>query len=153
MGEKMAEVRTTPAKYVFLDIVSFTRDRSIEAQSDLVAALNMIVSQAMGELSIPDAQQIFLPTGDGMCICLLNIETPYDCHMLLALGILKRVAEWNAESKDVMRQFKVRIGVNANTDNLVTDINNRDNLAGAGINTAQRVMTAADGNQVFVGPV
>jgi hypothetical protein len=50
-----------------------------------------------------------------------------------------------------MRRFQARIGINANVDNLVTDINGRRNVAGAGINLAQRVMSTADGNQIMVG--
>lgn len=42
------------------------------------------------------------------------------------------------------------MGINTNADNLVTDINGARNLAGAGINIAQRVMDSADGNQILV---
>ncbi|HEX3092278.1 MAG TPA: adenylate/guanylate cyclase domain-containing protein [Candidatus Angelobacter sp.] len=149
----MTDVRTVSAKYIFLDIVGFTRNRSIEAQSDLVAALNGIVSEAVKALAIPEKQLIFLPTGDGMCVCLLNVDSPYDCHMLLALNIIERVSRWNKKTSDAMRQFQIRTGLNANVDNLVTDINGRDNLAGAGINIAQRVMTTGEGNQIMVGAV
>jgi hypothetical protein len=50
-----------------------------------------------------------------------------------------------------MRQFQVRVGINANVDNLVVDVNGETNIAGAGINHAQRVMNAGDGNQILVG--
>jgi class 3 adenylate cyclase len=65
--------------------------------------------------------------------------------------ILKKLATHNLETKNEMRKFKIRIGVNTNVDNLVTDINGKRNLSGAGINLAQRVMNAGDGNQVLVG--
>jgi hypothetical protein len=149
----MSEIETVPTKYIFLDIVSFTHKRSIEAQSDLVAALNSIVETSIKFLQVPKDKIIFLPTGDGMCICLLNIEQPYDIHILLALQVLAELQEWNAKTSDQMRRFEVRIGVNANTDNLVTDINGRKNLAGAGINIAQRVMSVAENSQIFLGPV
>lgn len=149
----MNEIETISAKYIFLDIVSFTHKRSIEAQSDLVAALNGIVLESLKVLNLPQDKIIFLPTGDGMCICLMHIDEPYDIHVLLALQIISELEKWNKKTTDSMRQFKIRIGVNANIDNLVTDINGRKNLAGAGINIAQRVMSAADGNQVLVGPV
>jgi hypothetical protein len=44
----------------------------------------------------------------------------------------------------------VRIGLNSNTDNLVKDVNGNDNVAGAGVNIAARVMGLADGNQILV---
>ena len=59
--------------------------------------------------------------------------------------------EYNAGVEDQSRRFEIRIGINANIDNLVTDINGNQNIAGYGINTAQRVMSNADGNQILVG--
>lgn len=50
-----------------------------------------------------------------------------------------------------MRQFQVRIGINENVDNLVVDINGSNNLAGAGINMAARILNQADGNQILIG--
>lgn len=152
MTKETAEAITIPAKYIFLDIVGFTQERSVEAQSDLVHKLNDIVNASIKEHETPEANLIFIPTGDGMCIALLNIESPYDIHLLIALSIVKRVHEHNEEiEEDKMRQFQVRIGLNANTDNLVIDINRKQNIAGAGISDASRIMNLADGNQILVG--
>ena len=147
----MTEVETPFVKYVFLDVVSFTNRRSVEAQSDIVKQLNAIVRQAIKEIGIEGNDIIFLPTGDGMCICMLYVDHPYDVHMLHALAILRGVQSWNENTKDSMRKFSVRIGVNANYDNIVEDINGKRNLAGSGINMAQRVMNAGEGNQIMVG--
>jgi len=54
-------------------------------------------------------------------------------------------------SEDEMRSFDVRIGINENVDNLVIDINGNKNVAGAGINNAQRIMSTADGRQLMAG--
>ncbi len=147
----MIEARTTPAKHIFLDVVGFTRARSVEAQTDIVGYLNSIVSGCLGQHDIPVDQRILLPTGDGLCIVLLNIEDPYDIHIQLALSILDKLHQHNADRNlDESRKFMIRIGINANTDNLVTDINGRLNIAGRGINVAQRVMDKADGGQILV---
>lgn len=45
----------------------------------------------------------------------------------------------------------MRIGINAGIDNLVIDINDQRNIAGAGISMASRIMGVADGNQILVG--
>ena len=50
-----------------------------------------------------------------------------------------------------MRKFQVRIGINANTDNLIIDINGNKNIAGAGITEAQRIMDQGNGGNIFVG--
>lgn len=140
-----------PAKYIFLDVVGFTQNRSVEAQTDIVAALNMIVRNSVSAHNIQDDRIIYIPTGDGICIALLNVERPYDVHMQIALSVLARIQKHNDATKDQARKFQVRIGINANTDNLVTDINGRPNVTGAGISMAARVMNKADGGQILVG--
>lgn len=147
----MSEAITIPAKYIFLDVVGFTHERSVEAQTDIVHVLNGVVKSAVGDSGVPDDKNIFLPTGDGICIALLNIESPYDVHLQIALNIVKGVHEYSEATEDNMRKFQVRIGLSTNTDNLITDINGNRNIAGAGINTASRVMSKADGNQILVG--
>ncbi|MFH0735234.1 MAG: adenylate/guanylate cyclase domain-containing protein [bacterium] len=146
-----AEVTTVPVKYIFLDIVNFTQGRSVEAQSDLVKMLNGIVKATVESNGIKKEQVIYLPTGDGICISLLYVEQPYDIHVKIAVEIIGRVAKHNNNHIDPMRQFKVRIGVNSNIDNITIDINDNKNIAGTGVNMCQRIMTLADGNQLMVG--
>lgn len=147
----MSEVKTTPAKYIFLDVVGFTNNRSVEAQADIVGYLNSLVSERLRQRRVPEDKRILLPTGDGICIALLNIEDPYDIHVQIGLDILAALHKHNSNTElDESRKFEVRIGISANTDNLVTDINGRQNIAGAGINIAQRVMDKADGGQILV---
>jgi class 3 adenylate cyclase len=143
-------VQTVPAKYVYLDIVEFTRDRSIEAQADIVARLNAVVRAALSSLALDAERILLLPTGDGICIAFLNIDAPYDPHLQLGLSILEGLDRANAAERDPRRRFQVRIGINANVDNLITDITGGRNLAGAGINFAQRIMALADGGQILV---
>lgn len=147
----MNEAKTIPAKYIFLDIVGFSIGRSVEAQTDIVYTLNQLVLDALAANEVPSSQLILLPTGDGICIALLNIEDPFDIHLRIALCLLERLHKYNESVENSMRRFQVRIGINANTDNLVTDINGNLNIAGAGINMAQRIMSNADGNQILVG--
>jgi class 3 adenylate cyclase len=143
--------QTAQVKYVFLDIVKFTEGRSVEAQSDIVASINSIVAAAVKTFAVSEDRLIFLPTGDGLCVALIDVDEPFDVHLGIATAILGFLAEHNEGQKDVSRKFDVRIGVNANLDNLVEDINGRRNIAGAGINLAARIMSVADGNQILVG--
>jgi class 3 adenylate cyclase len=146
-----------PVKYVFLDVVAFTHNRSVETQSDIVRSLNAIVKGSIEANRIPEENQILIPTGDGICIALLNldclteVESPYDVHLRIALDILARLNEYNnSEAQNDDHKFQIRIGVNENVDNVIIDINGRRNVAGDGINTAQRIMSIADGNQILV---
>lgn len=142
----MSEAVTKLIQYIYLDVVDFTRDRSVEAQSDIVRDLNQAVKAAFAQ----EGEVIFLPSGDGMGIALLD-AADYDQHLISALAILKSVADTNDTIKDPMRKFAVRVGVNQNVDNIITDINGNKNVAGAGINEAQRVMNVAGASQLLVG--
>ena len=151
-ADASGSAETRHVRYVFLDVVGFTQKRSVEAQTDIVAALNGIVRDAADGLGLVGDSIIFLPTGDGLCAAVVAPHDPYDVHVLLAMGVLERVSKHNANESDAMRRFQVRVGVNENVDNVLIDINGRRNVAGAGINTAQRVMSLADGGQLVVGP-
>ncbi len=120
LQEKEPEPRTSFVKYVFLDVIDFTRNRSVEAQSDIVYRLNEIVRAAVIENQIPDEARLYLPTGDGVCIALFRTEQlPYDIHLKVALGIISKVDAHNIRTKDIQRKFTVRVGLNENTDNLI----------------------------------
>ena len=94
--------------------------------------------------------RIFLPTGDGICVAILDKDAPHDCHLKIALEVLRNVREANEAETRVERRFEIRVGLNENTDSVVTDINASRNVAGYGINYAQRVMSQADGGQILV---
>jgi class 3 adenylate cyclase len=147
----MSETVTKSAKYIFLDVVGFTQNRSVEAQTEIIGVLNAVVLEAVSGHKISDDDRILLPTGDGICLALLGAENPYDVHIQIALSLIAGIEQHNSTAKDEQRRFKIRVGINSNVDNLITDVNGKRNIAGAGINLAQRVMSAADGNQVLVG--
>ncbi len=135
---------------VFIDIVGFTKDRSVEAQSDVVATLNRVVTESVVSLQIDPNDVIFLPTGDGMAIALVDVKG-LDLHLRLALELLRLTSAHNNTEKDESRRFDLRIGINENIDNVLTDINGRRNVAGDGISMAQRIMDQGDAGQILVG--
>jgi len=146
----MGEMITKFIRYLYLDVVDFTSNRSVEAQTVIVETLNGIVRKALSKFPVAPERIIFLPTGDGLGIALLDEMSSYDIHLLLALQILSLISQNNASGSDEMRKFQVRIGLSENTDNIVTDINGNRNVAGHGINTAQRVMSLTDASQILV---
>ena len=78
-------------------------------------------------------------------------EIPFDLHIQLASDILSRVYSLNEDASE-QRKFELRIGVNdAYSDVVYQDSIERNwNIAGAGINRAQRVMSLADPSQIIV---
>ncbi len=149
----MGEIRTAHVKYIYLDVVGFTRERSVEAQSDIIGDLNAIVSESVSSAGVNASDVIYLPTGDGVCVALTSPDAGYDLHLRIALSILESVSTRNDATSDKTRAFEVRIGINENVDNVVTDINGSANVSGAGISTARRVMDLADGQQILAGPM
>lgn len=145
------EAKTALVKYIFLDVVNYSHERSVEAQTEIINTLNRIVKETIEAFNLKQDNLIYLPTGDGICICIINTLDPYDIHLQIAITILQKLYEYNNQQDDKKRKFALRIGINENQDNIITDINEHTNVAGAGINYAQRIMGMADHNQIFIG--
>src|SRR6187401_804661 len=124
---------------LFLDIVGYSKLLADE-QKELVQELNQIVrkteqfreAEAAGKLTR-------LPTGDGMVLVFMNNpEAPLEC----ALEINRKL-----QSRP---QLKLRMGIHGGPVNPVADVNDQANLAGAGINIAQRVMSCGDAGHILL---
>lgn len=149
----MPVVETVNAKYVFLDVVGYSKGRTVEAQSHIIETLNRVITEAVAASGVPKDSYLLLPTGDGVGIVLIDVMRPYDVDVRMALDVLARLAASNDTQPDRQRRFLVRIAVNENSDNLVIDVNGNRNITGLGINQAQRIMSMADGGNILVGPV
>lgn len=149
---QMGKEKIRPVKYIFLDVVAFTR-RSIESQCDVVEKLNEVVKSSVDKLIYehntgPDSV-MYIPTGDGICIALIDVAS-FDIHVAIAKDILRRLWAYNQSQTKKSLKFEVRIGINQCDDNLLPDINGRENVAGAGVNNARRIMDLADRGQILV---
>jgi class 3 adenylate cyclase len=154
-GAGFAHSHPALVRYVYIDIVDFTVGRSIEAQTEIIAALGMLVNQVIASrlpASSTSANVLFLPTGDGLCVGLINLIDPYDLDIQIALTVLEQLHARNGQTRDTSRRFAVRIGINENQDNLITDIRGGLNVVGLGINLAQRVMSVAEPSRLLLGP-
>ena len=149
----MTEIITKQIKYIFIDIVNFTKERSIEAQVEVIGKLNSMVKDVLKFYKIDPKKVIFLPTGDGMAIAIYQADLVYDIQLQVALKILELIDKHNSSIEDVMRKFEIRTGLNENVDNIVVDINGRTNVAGAGINNAQRVMGSGDAKHIMISEI
>ena len=107
----MAPVETVNAKYVFLDVVGYSRGRTIEAQSHIIEVLNAAIKDAVTASEIPKEQVLLLPTGDGVGIVCVDVTRPYDVDVRLALDILARIDRLNGKQQDSQRRFQVRMAV------------------------------------------
>ena len=145
----MAEFTTVRIKYIYLDVVGFTHNRTVEAQVKIVSALNNIVKATLAR-SFPELDVIYIPIGDGICICLLDSKI-YDDYIIIAKQIIRKINAVHNPRVEQSLRFQVRIGINENVDNLVTDINGNRNVCGSGVNDAQRIMNFGDSNHILIG--
>ena len=139
-------------KYVFLDIVAYSKG-TIEAQCYVIGALNRIVKGAVNRYHVEENSIIYIPTGDGICIAFVGSNIPFDIHITIAKEILRRIHVNNSRVGETWKRFEVRVGINQCDDNVITDINDRVNVAGAGINNTRRIMDLADAKQILVSSV
>ncbi len=124
---------------LFIDIVGYSK-LLLNEQRSLVEALNRIVRDTK-EFQQADAagKLVRLPTGDGMALVFhTDPESPVECALEISRA-LKQSPE-----------LGVRMGIHSGPVSSVLDVNQRQNIAGAGINTAQRVMACGDAGHILL---
>ena len=138
-AEHSSNSKLEVAHVLFVDIVGYSK-LLIDEQSAVVAQLNEIVRATDHfRAAEADGKLISLPTGDGMALAFFNSpEAPVLCAVEIAKG-------WRGNS-----QTRVRMAIHSGPVELVTDVNGRKNIAGAGINVAQRLMSWADADHILL---
>ena len=133
------DVRLEIGHVLFLDVVGYSK-LLLDEQRELQQQLNQIVreteqvraAEAVGKL-------IQLPAGDGMALVFFNSpETPVRCAIEIAKELKDRPG------------LKLRMGIHSGPVHEVRDVNDRTNVAGAGINVAQRVMDCGDAGHILL---
>src|SRR5437773_8331094 len=143
--QQKTQLRLEIAHVLFMDIVGYSK-LLIDDQSEALHELNQIVrnTEAVREAEAA-GQLIRLPTGDGMALVFTgSAEAPVEC----ALEITKELQK-HPGSKE-KPQLRLRMGVHSGPVNEVVDLNEQANIAGAGINIAQRVMDCGDAGHILV---
>ena len=124
---------------LFLDIVGYSK-LLINEQSEQIQTLREIVrGTEQFRLAEAEGKLMRLPTGDGGALVFRN---HLEAAVLCALEI-------NKELKN-HPELRVRMGIHSGPVNEVTDLNEQTNIAGAGINIAQRVMDCGDGGHILL---
>jgi hypothetical protein len=133
--------RTTIATVLFFDVVGYTK-QPVNKQIEIKKQFNELVSACL-RVAV-DGDRIILDTGDGAAIGFL--QHPEDA-LEVAIKFRKAViANQHMDYPDL----KVRIGIHLGPINIATDMNGRSNMVGDGINDAQRVMSFAGIDQIFI---
>jgi TolB-like protein/class 3 adenylate cyclase/Tfp pilus assembly protein PilF len=137
--EQKTRLRLEIAHVLFIDIVGYSK-LLIDEQSEALQELNQIVRNTEAAREAEAAGQlIILPTGDGMALVFTgSVEDPVEC----ALQISQRLR--------AQPSLPVRMGIHSGPVHHVADVNQRENIAGAGINIAQRVMDCGDAGHILL---
>jgi TolB-like protein/Tfp pilus assembly protein PilF len=124
---------------LFIDIVGYSK-LLIHEQSEQLQKLREI-ARATEQFRAAQAEGkvLRLPTGDGGALVFRdNPEAPVAC----AMAISKSLKNYPG--------LRVRMGIHSGPVREVTDLNEQANIAGAGINMAQRVMDCGDAGHILL---
>src|SRR5262245_13309248 len=134
-----SEVKLEIGHVLFIDIVGYSK-LLITQQSEQLETLKRIVrSTAEFRRAEAEGKLLRLPTGDGGA---LVFRTTPEAPVLCALEIAKELKKHP--------ELRVRMGIHSGPVNAITDLNEQSNIAGAGINIAQRVMDCGDAGHILL---
>ena len=124
---------------LMLDVVEYST-LLITEQSRVMSELKRIVrSTARLQQAEADGKLVCVPTGDGMLLVFFNEpEAPIVCAMEISAAIKNHP------------EIRLRMGIHSGPVNQVLDVNERANVAGAGIDMAQRVMDCGDAGHILL---
>jgi TolB-like protein/class 3 adenylate cyclase/Tfp pilus assembly protein PilF len=138
-AEVKKEIQLEIAHILFIDIVGYSK-LLINEQRALLDVLNRVV-RATDQFRTAEAagRLIKIPTGDGMALVFYNSpEAPAECALEISRAL------------KTLPNLQLRMGVHSGPVSGVVDVNERANVAGAGINVAQRVMDCGDAGHILL---
>jgi len=134
-----SDVKFEIGHVLFIDVVGYSK-LLINEQSEQIQKLKEIVrGTEQFRLAEAEGKLLRLPTGDGGALVFRNSP---EAPVLCALEISKALKSHP--------ELRVRMGIHSGPVNEVTDLNAQANIAGAGINIAQRVMDCGDAGHILL---
>src|SRR5712691_1284079 len=138
-SERSSDVKFEIGHVLFIDLVGYSK-LLINEQSEQIQKLKQIVrGTERFRLAEAEGKLLRLPTGDGGA---LVFRTSPEAPVLCALEISKELKKHP--------ELRVRIGIHSGPVNEITDLKEQANIAGAGINIAQRVMDCGDAGHILL---
>ena len=138
-AELKPDLQLEIAYLLLIDVVGYSK-LLVNEQIELLHELNRLVrSTASFQAAESNNKLIRVPTGDGMALIFFRSpEEPARCAIEIS------------EALKTHPDIQLRMGVHSGPINQVTDVNDRVNVAGTGINVAQRVMDCADAGHILL---
>jgi len=138
-SESAPDVQLEIGHVLFIDVVGYSK-LLIDDQRELQQQLNQMVrNTAQFRAAEAAGKLVRLPTGDGMALVFFTTpEAPVQCAVEIT------------EALRAHPQLRLRMGINTGPVSGVADINDKSNIAGAGINMAQRVTNLGDAGHILL---
>src|SRR6059036_3372537 len=138
-AEIKKEIELEIAHVLFTDIVGYSK-LPINEQRALVERLNEIVRSTDEFQAAETAGRLIkIPTGDGITLIFYHSpEAPVECALEISRALKKHP------------ELQLRMGVHSGPVSGVIDATGKANVAGAGINMAQRVMDCGDAGHILL---
>ena len=127
------------AHLLLIDIVGYSK-LLVNEQIEVLQELKQIVrgTECFRAAEASD-KLIRVPTGDGMALLFFQSpEEPVRCALEISTGLQNNA------------HIQLRMGVHSGPVNRVTDVNDKANIAGSGINVAQRVLDCGDAGHILL---
>src|SRR5215470_2357998 len=138
-AEQKSKLRLEIAHVLFIDIVEYSKLRINEQSAQIETLREIVRGTEQYRIAEAEGKLLRLPTGDGGALAFRNSpEAPVIC------------AEEIARALKSHPETRVRMGIHSGPVNEVTDLNEQANIAGAGINIAQRIMDCGDAGHILV---
>ena len=140
----MPEVQSSDVKLeighvLFIDIVGYSKLLITDQSQQLQKLKEIVRGTEQFRLAEAEGKLLRLPTGDGGALVFRNNpEAPVLCAMEISKEMKKHP------------ELKVRMGIHSGPVNEITDLNEQANIAGAGINVAERVMDCGDAGHILL---
>src|SRR5207247_2508640 len=133
------EIQLEIGHVLFIDIVGYSK-LSVNEQHTAVEELNEIVRASEQFQKAEAASRLLkIPTGDGMALVFYTSpEAPAQCAVEISRALKEHP------------RLQLRMGIHSGPVRGIVDVNERANLAGAGINMAQRVMDCGDAGHILL---
>jgi TolB-like protein len=124
---------------LFMDVVGYSK-LLLDEQREVQEQLSQIVRETRQvRVAEETGKLVRIPTGDGMALVFFNSpEAPTRCAVEIS-NALKSYPE-----------IQLRMGIHSGPVHEVRDVNDRPNIAGGGINIAQRVMDCGDAGHILL---
>src|SRR5215471_2890319 len=134
-----SDVKLEIGHVLFIDIVGYSK-LLITEQSEQMQKLREIVrGSEQFRVAKAEGKLLRLPTGDGGA---LVFRTGPEAPVLCALEISRELKKHP--------ELRVRMGIHSGPVNEITDLNEQANIAGPGINVAQRIMDCGDAGHILL---